>query len=497
MGLEHAIGVVVPLAALLADQHRAGYTFFVYPSALAEDQNGQFYASALSASPPTDARDAAYLPPESQGQYPGDARGSVYAVGALLYELITLQSVGPNMRRPSEIVPGLPPMVELILQKALVTDPRYRPDDLNALAQALYDINPTHSIAPPPADTSSLQAGGIDIDVSLSMLPPPPVAQVPPGGGVPPSGVQPGSGPHAGGSPYGLVVQQAPAASAPTRGPEGELAALKARLEADPAARYVVVRDGMDHGPFNAVELLQQIASNTFEPQDVVRDNVSGNAAALEEHADFSVFAKHAQLNRQQKAEKAALERVVAQESRSTKGKAFLGIAVVGALVAAGAVWFLTQRGAKSDEIAVHEETVANIEADANLNVPKRKGGGGKRVVGKNGKYPMLAGGMSCEAAQAAYVEEMRMDGGGPADLTQGQFQAVLSRGTYLNGCGVPDNMSVSICAAVQNGRAVGVSVTTSPRSGRHQSCIAGAVRRLSFPSNPKLDIARTTFAAQ
>src|SRR5690606_7293900 len=104
-----------------------------------------------------------------------------YAIGAMLYELITLQSIGPGMRRPSELIPGVPPELEMILAKALVSDPAHRPDDLNALAQALYQINATVAAAPPPADVGHLDHdAGFDVDVSLSMLPPVPV-----GGGRP------------------------------------------------------------------------------------------------------------------------------------------------------------------------------------------------------------------------------------------------------------------------------------------------------------------------
>ena len=49
-------------------------------------------------------------------------------------------------------------------------------------------------------------------------------------------------------------------------------AALKARLEADPAPRWIVVKDKMDHGPFAAIELLQQIVSNSFKPKDLLVD---------------------------------------------------------------------------------------------------------------------------------------------------------------------------------------------------------------------------------
>ena len=57
--------------------------------------------------------------------------------------------------------------------------------------------------------------------------------------------------------------------------------------------------------------------------------------------------------------------------------------------------------------------------------------------------------------------------------------------------------MGVNICAAVQNGRAVGVTVTTTPSNPGIASCVAAQVRGLGFPAHPRMDVARTTFAAQ
>lgn len=495
MDVAHALGLVVALAVELADQHREGYQFFVYPSALFEGEDNHYHASAQSAEPPTDPRDLACLPPESGGAQPGSFRASVYAVGAILYELITLESVGPGMRRPSELVQGVPPALEMILTKALVADPAHRPDDLNALAQALYQINTSHAAAPPPADTSHLDHDSdFEVDVSMSLMPPPPtgaprVVQ----GMAPDAPLPPGVGGGAGN--WG---QQAPPSSTGGSAPRNQaedLKATKARLESDPRPRYVVIKDGMDHGPFSAVELLQQIASHTFEEDDVVRDSGDNTELAIRDNPDFAPFARHARMYRSEKAEKAAIQQAVVSESRSTMGKTILGLSVVGALLAAGGVWFLTSRGAKSDEIEVVEEKSANVDADVGLKVKKKKSGGG-RVMGSKGGIPQLGGGMSCEGAQAAYVEEMKMGPQGQADLTAGQFQAVLGNGAYLNACGVPESMGVSICAAVQNGRAVGVTVRTTPHNAGTAGCIAGAVRRLSFPSHPKLDVTRTSFAA-
>jgi hypothetical protein len=489
MDAAHAIAIVVPLAAELADQHRQGYNFFLYPSALFEGEDGQFHASSKSAEPPSDPRDVVCLPPESKASLPGNARQSVYGIGAILYELITLESVGQGMRRPSEVAPATPPALEAILTKALVGDPDHRPDDLNALAQAFYQIQPQHSVAPPPADVGHLDHDdGFDVDVSMSLLPP-----APSGGG---QQVIRGMAMDAPLPPgVGGAVQAAPAAAAKPNEKES-LVATKARLEADPRPRYVVVRQGMDHGPFTAVELLQQIASHTFEEDDIVRDSIDKTDLSIKESADFAPFARHARMGRQEKAEKAALEASVAKESRSTMGKTAFGLIAVAALLIIGGVAYMQTRGTKNDEIAVIEETAANVESDQGLKVAKHSQRSGGGVMGTKGGFPQLAGGMSCEAAQSAYVQEMKMGEKQKADLTVGQLGAVLNTGSYLNACGVPSSMSVSVCAAIQNGRAVGVTVTTTPRSGGIAGCVSRQIRGLRFPSNPKLDITRTTFAA-
>jgi len=96
----------------------------------------------------------------------------------------------------------------------------------------------------------------------------------------------------------------------------------------------------------------------------------------------------------------------------------------------------------------------------------------------------------------AAYRESYSIGGSsGPPDLSEAQFGAVLNRGSYFQHCSVPSAMGIRICAAVQNGRAVGVTVQTTPPDSAVQGCIARAVRGLSFPSHPRLDVTTTTFA--
>jgi hypothetical protein len=490
--MRDAVAIVVPLCTHLNLAHKQEglARFFVYPSILVHGKAGTELDFDRAKALPTHDRDRAVIAPECRKGELGDDRASVFAVGAILYELVTGESIGPGMRRPSEINPKLPPSIEVVLGKALVADPKHRPHDLAALAQALHHLAPAGSMPPPAADESHLDhEDGFDVDVSLSMLPPAPVgrpvqAVVSAVDAAPPSSrVRPAA---------------APLPDLSNADPTVRLAATKARLEADPRPRYVVVKLGMDHGPFSAVELLQQIASHSFTSEHLLRDTLSGEEKKLEEWPDFTLFAHQAHLNREIKQERKALEKVVTAERHRAQWKVLLGVTLLGLVIAGGAGYWLNERNRSLNEQKLRAEEASNVDAEGALSGKtegKAPGGGPMPGGGGGGKYPVVAGGGSCESAKRKYVEDYTAQGV-PPDLTAGAYTGVLANGAYLNACGVPSHMAVSVCAAVQNGRAVGVTVRTTPSNPGIESCVRGQVMQKSFPSHPRMDVVTTTFAA-
>lgn len=495
--LREAVGITVPLCTQVAALHAAGKTFFLHPSVLDHGKAGTELMPEVAGTPPTHERDRACLAPEERKGQKGDSRASVFSIGAILYELLTGESVGPGMKRPTEAAPDLPTNLEVLLGKALVADPKHRPGDLGALAQALHQLCPSGSLPPPEADVSHLDGDqDFEVDVSLSMIPPAPSEFTPK---IPAAAAVPrviGDGPFA-------VVEavQAPPASGPNMAdPTARLAALKERLESDPRPRYIVIKDGMDHGPFTAVELLQQIASASFLAEHSVRDTISSEEKQIGEWEQFAQFAEQAKLGRDIKREKKAFEAVVVAEKQRMQWKTLIGVTVLGMIGAAGLAILMRDRlNSKHDEV-VHGDKAVNVDVDGGIGAGKddKKPGGGGHWTGGAGSFPTVAGGGSCEAAIAKYQEEYTIGGGnGKPDLGAADYGNVLNRGGYLNACGVPSNMGVDICVAVQNGRAVGVTVRTNPSNPGISGCIAGQVRGLGFPSHPRMDVARTSFAAQ
>lgn len=482
--LAEAAEVLLPVCAELAALHAGDARLFVHPSALSMAGASARLSDEPPGPVPALPHDRACLAPEIASGGPGDARASVFAIGAVLYELVTGAAVGPGMKRPSELVPGLPPSFEAILAKALIGDPKQRPADLGALAQAMQGLV---SGAPSRSHQPSLFDIDVDLEVDVS------TSLMPPAG-------PPAPGPRASqGSPYAVAVAPNPVPSlGGADDPTTRLAVLKARLEADTRPRYLVAKDGMDHGPFSAVELLQQIASGSFTGDHVLKDTVVQQERAIKDWEQFASFAEQAKLNRDIVQEKKALEAVVVAERKGTQYKALVGAALIGVIAAGGAGWWLREKKSKERALQVKSDDAVMVQVDGGLASSKKAGAGAGRVGGGGGTFPVLGGGMSCEGARAKYVEEYKMGGSGTApDLTAGAYAGVLNKGTYLNACGVPSSSSVTVCAAVQNGRAVGVTVSLNPPDRSISSCVAGQIRSMSFPSHPRLDVATTTFAGQ
>jgi hypothetical protein len=103
--------------------------------------------------------------------------------------------------------------------------------------------------------------------------------------------------------------------------------------------------------------------------------------------------------------------------------------------------------------------------------------------------------GMTCEQARDAHPDELSIGAkGGQGDLSASDFAAVLNHGAYLEPCALPSSSRLRICAAVQNGQAIGVTVAAEPAASDIEICIAKEVRKLAFPSNAKLDVVNVQF---
>jgi hypothetical protein len=482
MSVEEAVAVIVPVCLDLQERHARGEMLYVHPSAIAPGSDGVPRFKPRLALVPTHAGDRHCLAPELQrGLQPGDACASVYSIGAMLYEMVTGQHIGPAMKRPRDIEPSLPDALEALIGKAIIGDRAHRPADLAALASAMYHVAPQRSIHPPDVSEGRLDASAQgEVDVRFSMLPP--QTQVPR---------------IDGGDPFGAPIIDRTNVSGDRPSRKGAddaraiLEGLKARLESDPRPRYVVSKDLMDHGPFSAVELLQQIASHAFTSDHILRDEISGQQMPIAEWEEFAPFAQQAGFLREKRAEEKAVVRAADADKKSGIAKSIIAVSLIVALAGVLAVWFFARRGTRNEDIVVARDRTGSVEVNGDIKGKKKGGAGGGGGGGGGGGY---SGGTSFENVLNSNNETVGMGEQGSADLTNAQLAAPLAHASFVVRCGAPDDMKVSVRVAVKMGAAVGVTVGTNPPSPGVAACIDRAVRGLRWPQSPKTDFVNTNY---
>jgi hypothetical protein len=489
MSLEEAVAVLVPVCMDLGERHERGERLYVHPSGIAPGADGLARLDPRIALLPTQPSDKCCLAPELQRSLePGDACSSVFAVGAVLYEMVTGLTLSAAMRHPREIDPSLPESLAVLIGKAIIGDRAHRPADLGALASALYQIAPRKSIHPPDVSEGRLDASAqLDVDINFSMLPPS-VATAP----GPASGSRDSHVGRLGGDPYSApIIDRTQKARRTADDPTAKLGALKARLESDPRPRYVVNKDKMDHGPFSAVELLQQIASHAFVATDGLRDEISGQSQPIADWEEFAPFAGQAGLLREKRAEDRAVVRAADADKKRGIAATILAVSVVIALAGVATVWFFTRRGTRNEDIEVANDRGGAVVVNGDIKGKKKAGGGPGHAAGGGGGF---SGGQSYEAVLNSNNESITMGENSGPDLTNAQLAGPLRHAAFVTSCGAPDDMKVQVRVAVRNGTPVGVTVQTTPPNGGIAACIDRQVRGLRWPANAKTDFVTTNY---
>jgi hypothetical protein len=491
LSIEEAAAIVVPLCLDVQARHARGELFLLHPSCVGAPTSGSAqYVPRPDGSVcvPEDPRDRACLPPELCATHaPGGSRSTVFSIGAILYECVTGSSVGPAMLRPRDVDPSLPEALEVLLAKALIGDPAHRPDDLGALASALHHLAPKHSIHPPDVDEGRLDHGeDFEVDIRLSLLPPADISSMPELAALRPARVPLDA--------YGQVNVVVPPSRPSAPSVAEHLSALKRRLESDPRPRYVVNKERMDHGPFSAVELLQQIATNVFVAEDVLRDELSGQTRPIAEWEEFAPFSKQAELKREVIAEQRVVDQVAKAEKKAGVAKSTIGIVLVLALVGGVGIWFFTSKGFRHEGVQVENDPLLDMSLDGGIRGQKKTKPGSHGGPGGAGGGA-YTGGMSYDQALAANPQQIVMGGGQAApDLTDTQLSAPMRNPVFLEACGTPNSMHVTVKTVVKMGHAIGVTVYTNPQNAGVAGCIDRAVRNLMWPVNAKADSFVTTY---
>lgn len=423
------------------------------------------------------ASEQAYLAPEVKAGGAPDARSDVFGIGGLLYGMLTGRSAADDFIAPSDAHPEATAELDAVLLKCLAADPDERFSTPEEVRAALVRLAVGTE---PPTDAQDFGVDievDLDIDASASAAPEPAEPPEPAALPAPPAAPTPMPPP---GPP---APEPAPAAAAT----EVDLGALLSKITENDAARWMVVKDRLDHGPFSGRELVQLILKGEVLGEHGLLNMDTGERGTVGESPDFAEFVEQYEIKKAEAEHAMALERSAKREKLSVlaKGAILAGVlAVVGIGVG---IFLLTRPDAEEQQLAdadladLYERGEIEITGAADIldDPPPARRGRGARGGGRRGA-------MSYEDAMNQLVDlGSATQTGSMARLSPQQVAGVMNRNiNRLLPCVArePNVGTVRIDMAIAgSGEVLGASVRNGSPS--FQSCVASRVRRIRFPS--------------
>jgi hypothetical protein len=475
-----------------------------------------------------DPTSQACLAPELRAGGHPDISSDVYGVGALLQLMLTGAPPSEPLVPPTSVHPDAPPELDAIVSRCLALNPSQRFGSVDEIARALL---PLVAVSPEPESQEFGVDLEIDVDIATSLAPPAPRPAAAPRGApnplavnplapnaLPPNPLAPAARRLDAPAPAptrsavapvpqrltpepmgGRVIAPAPAAAPakPQVSVEQELSTLMSKLTEDDAPRWMAVKDGLDHGPFTARELIKLIVDGDVREQHGLLNMSTGERKPLAEWRELAPFVEQFRVRKAEADHAVALQKSKRIERGSNAAKFVILGGSIALLVIAGGGYLMSRQAAKKREAqnldlaAMYESGKVKISGTAGiLRAPaRRSGGGGKRSAGAS------SDGTGFNSYDDAMNQAMELGdatkGGGERQLRVADIQAVMDRklnslfgcvSQELRGGGRLGSVQIDL-AILGSGQVAGASVSSG--SAGFKKCIVAKVRQIGFPSFP------------
>jgi serine/threonine-protein kinase len=403
----------------------------------------------------------------------------IYTLGVVLYELLTSRPPSIPPAPPSSFIAGMPREVDDVVERCLQQNPGDRFGDAQQLKAAFY-------AAVQSANEQADVEGTVD-PAQLAADRAAPRAAAPASRPIAPQYTGPAV-PQATGPAY-----DAPAAPAPMPAPapaprQRTIEEILAAAAEDHAEKWLIQKDRLDFGPFNLATLMTQMKAGQFTGDDTVLDQDTGERTRLRNHPQFREFVvlldKHFEVERMVKAEQE-------QHSKDKRRRGMLITIVAISLVVLGAggavtAYYLRKKPETLEKI-IYREKQADIEKlissiEVNWKPEPKDQAERRRKFGKRRKKGLPGD------DDVTYLGDATKEGG-DALLNQSAIQRVMSdKYKVLVPCVLQEKRRNAGLSAVEllfairgSGQVASVSVN-GQSAGPFQSCVAGAMRRITFP---------------
>ena len=435
-----------------------------------------------------------FAPEVKAGKEPTNA-SDIFGLGSVLYTMLTGRFPGNDFVMPSQIREDIPAGVDALLLECLAPDPKARPQTPGEIAQRLSEL-----LAEAP-NVSFEDDFGIAVTLApeLSQATPPPPDKPVSLAGRPQVGSRISI--HESFRPSDDFVETSSALI--------RIQDAVARVSEDDTPRWMVVKDGLDYGPWSGREVAKRLVTGRISGEDGLLNMETGEKLLICEHSEFQGFVDEHQRRDAEAKEVAAVQRDEVVERRSNRAKLFGGVAILAIIAAVLVAYFATRDDAvttdegEADLLTLYQSGhFDDVEGTSDIleAPPLRRGRRGA------GMSPARSGGgnLTYEEAmnQVMDIGDVTMNGG-EARLSPQQVAGVMNRHiNQLFGCVVQEQRQGGRLTNVQIDLAIagtGELLGASTRQGSQsfKRCIQSRTRGIRFPtfSAPRMG-ARFSFSA-
>jgi hypothetical protein len=405
---------------------------------------------------PPGTPDTIYVAPEILAGAAPSAAADVYALGVMLYEVLTGRPPSAPLRPASELALDAPAAVDGIIQRATQRAPEARFGSAAELRQALMATlgAPEASAA---ARTATPHVGRVGAASAA-----PSRAQEPVPGGL--------------GDPAGRF----------TLGKSFDVAEAAGGAADDSQERWLIQKDKLDFGPFSLAQIRAQIERGEIIGEHMIVDSDTGARKKVKDYPPLKEFTKTAErrLEQQRRA------RAEHTHERVEKKKSVVTFLIVGTALAAAiggvALYVMSRKAAVGGQLASREE---EAEVDSFLKAVKLNFATAHVARRGSGHRGGGSGGGDAEFNNDMNIGDVTKTGGGDETLDDGVIQKVMM-GNYrsLVPCIMqerhrsPGLSDISIDFVVRGSGKVSAVKVNGQRGGAFPSCVLGRMQSFGFP---------------